>query len=295
MELYQPIPTIKFPENKIPVSFPVNESLVYLDNYFNCDSKYNHWVEDNGNPLEGSSASIAARKTVVKMLLQAEKLLPEGYYFKIYDAYRPIAVQQALWDYFRQQKVKENPNLSDAEIDKLTAFCVSFPSYNVLEPSLHNTGGAVDLTIINSNGNELDMGCEFDEFTDKAWTNHFEPDCYNGERNKTVRNNRRMLYNVMKAVGFTNLPSEWWHYDYGDDKWAQLNHTAPLYAGILDAKLRNSVPYPNMNKIQELDVKQQSMITTIIDIRNACKDISLQLNDLVTKNKKPKTLDDLCL
>ena len=286
MELYQPIPTIKFPENKIPVSFPVNESLVYLDNYFICDSKYNHWAEDNGNPLAGSSASIAVRETVVKMLLQAEKLLPEGYYFKIYDAYRPIAVQQALWDYFRQQKVKENPNLSDAEIDKLTAFCVSFPSYNVLEPSLHNTGGAVDLTIIDSDGNELDMGCEFDEFTDKAWTNHFEPDYYNGERNETVRNNRRMLYNVMKAVGFTNLPSEWWHYDYGDDKWAQLNHTAPLYAGILDAKLRNSVPYPNMDKVQELDIKQQSMITTIIDIRNTCKDISLQLNDLVTKKSK---------
>ena len=83
------------------------------------------------------------------------------------------------------------------------------------------------------------------------------------------------------------------HYDYGDDKWAQLNHTAPLYAGILDAKLRNSVPYPNMDKVQELDIKQQSMITTIIDIRNTCKDISLQLNDLVTK--KSKKLDDLCL
>lgn len=95
-----------------------------------------------------------------------------------------------------------------------------------------------------------------------------------------------MLYNVMKAVGFTNLPSEWWHYDYGDDKWAQLNHTSPLYAGILDAKLRNSVPYPNMDKVQELDIKQQSMIITIIDIRNTCKDISLQLNDLVTKRKR---------
>lgn len=283
MELYQPIPTIKFPENKIPVSLPINEPLVYLDDYFICDSKYNHWVEDNGNPLAGSSASIAVRKTVCKMLLEAEKLLPEGYCFKIYDAYRPIAVQQALWNYFRQQKVKENPSLSDAEIDKLTAFCVSFPSYNILEPSLHNTGGAIDLTIVDSNGNELDMGCEFDEFTDKAWTNHFEQDCYNGERNETVRNNRRMLYNVMKEVGFTNLPSEWWHYDYGDDKWAQLNHTTPIYVGILDAKLRNSVPYPNMNKVQELDFRQQFMVNIIIELRNTCKDISLQLNDLVTK------------
>lgn len=286
------IPTIKFPENKIPVGSPLNEPLVYLDNYFDCDSKYNHWKETNGKPLPGSSPSIAARKTVVQKLLDAEALLPKGYHFRIFDAYRPIAVQQALWDYFRDQKAKENPELSDSEIDKLTAFCVSFPSYNILEPSLHNTGGAVDLTIVNEFGEELDMGCEFDEFTDKAWTNHFEPDCYNGERNEVVRDNRRLLYHVMTSVGFTNLPSEWWHFDYGDDKWAQLNHTAPLYAGILDAKIKNTVPYKNMEKIQELDVKQQLLISDLIEIRDKCKNLSTELVNIVKPIKKYKIKDD---
>lgn len=286
------IPTIKFPENKIPVGSPLNEPLMYLDNYFDCDSKYNHWVETGGKPLPGSSSSIAARKTVVQKLLDAEKLLPKGYHFRIFDAYRPIAVQQALWDYFKAQKTAENPTLSDKEINKITAFFVSYPSYNVLEPSLHNTGGAVDLTIVDADGNELDMGCKFDEFTDKAWTNHYEPDCYNGERNETVRDNRRLLYHVMTSVGFTNLPSEWWHYDYGDDKWAQLNHTAPLYAGILDAKIRNSEPYPNMDKIREIDLKQQSLISDLIEAREECKNLSTELVNTVKPIKKHKIKDD---
>lgn len=238
MDLNRPIPIIKFPENKMTVTKPLNEVLVCLNDCFDCDSKYNHWIEDNGNPLPGSSPHIAARKTVVDKLVKAEQLLPDGFHFKIYDAYRPIAVQQALWDYFRNKKRKENPNKTEEEIDKITAFCVSFPSYNVLEPSLHNTGGAVDLTITDKTGNELDMGCQFDDFTDKAWTSYYEPNCHNNKDSEIIRSNRRMLYNVMTEVGFTNLPSEWWHYDYGDDKWAQLNHTVPLYSGILDAKLQ---------------------------------------------------------
>ena len=51
----KPIPTIKFPENKIAVGYPVNEPLVYLDSYFECDSKYNHWIENGNKPLAGSS------------------------------------------------------------------------------------------------------------------------------------------------------------------------------------------------------------------------------------------------
>jgi D-alanyl-D-alanine dipeptidase len=277
LDLEKPIPTIKFPENKIPVGSPIDESMMYIDNYFICESKYNHWIETGGKPIPGSSPHIIARKTVVQKLLDAERLLPKGYRFKIYDAYRPIAVQQALWDYFRAQKETQNPDKTPKEIDKITAFCVSFPSYNVLEPSLHNTGGAVDLTIIDENGNELDMGCEFDEFSNKSWTNHFEQDCYNGENNDVVRDNRRLLYNVMTAVGFTNLPSEWWHFDYGDDKWAQLNHTAPLYAGILDARVKDSEPYPNMDKIRAIDLIQQKHISSIIEIRDQCGELAKEL------------------
>ena len=133
-----------------------------------------------------------------------------------------------------------------------TRTCVSMPSYDVLQPSIHNTGGAVDLTIIGPDGEPLDMGTSFDAFSEATWTDYFEPgfsrnETMEGNANgpgatNTVISNRRMLYNVMTAAGFTNLPSEWWHYDYGDNMWAQLTGGKAIYAGILDADVRGKVP-----------------------------------------------------
>ena len=264
------IPDVEFPTNKIPVAYPLNESFMYLDDYFVCDSKYNHWKECNGRPIPGSSSSIIARKTVVEKLLQAQKLLPKGYRFKVYDAYRPIIVQQKLWDFYYEKEKEKNPDKNEKELEKLTAFWVSKPSYNVLAPSLHNTGGAIDLTIIDENDKELNMGCEFDDFSDRAWTNHFEK----YEKNEEVRNNRRLLYNIMLSVGFTNLPSEWWHYDYGDDKWAQFYHTAPLYCGVLDANVRNMISYKEKQKILEISEMQYDLIVQLVEIRDECEKLA---------------------
>ena len=271
IDYYKAIPKKEFLSNKLPVADPSDEPLVYLDDLFICDSKYYRWVEQDGAALPGSSPSIMCRKTVCEMIQKAEKLLPEGYRFVIYDAYRPIAVQQSLWDYFRAQKVKENPDATPEEIDYQTMFCVSFPSYNILLPSLHNTGGAVDLTIAGPDGKELDMGCEFDEFTDRAWTTYYEPGEEGDGVNETARNNRRMLYNVMTSVGFTNFPSEWWHFDYGDEKWGLNTDNAPIYGGILDAEVRDTVPYENMELVRESYRKQQEMVHKIKDLRAGCK------------------------
>lgn len=175
------------------------------------------------------------RSTAADMLAKANEALPPGYSIKVYDGYRPIQVQQYLWDMYRKQ-ISENPenaNLSDEEIDFKTSFFVSKPSYDVRQPSLHNTGGAVDVTIVGPDNKELDMGTAFDDFSNKAWTNHFEE----YEDNEVVRNNRRMLYHTMIQAGFTNLPSEWWHYDYGTKFWAYFKQKDALYTGILDIKV----------------------------------------------------------
>jgi len=269
----KPIPKVEFLTNRLPVADPSDEPLVYMDDKFLCDSKYFRWVEMGGNALPGSSPSIMCRKTVCDMVERAEKLLPEGYRFVIFDAYRPAAVQQSLWDYFRRQKKIENPDKSEEEIDHLTRFCVSFPSYNVLLPSLHNTGGAVDLTIVGPDGKELDMGCEFDEFTDRAWTTYYEPGEAGDGVNTVARDNRRMLYNVMTEVGFTNFPAEWWHFDYGNEKWGLYSNNAPVYAGILDARVRNTTPYNCMDIVREADAKQQEILDVIRDIRRKCKEM----------------------
>ena len=49
--------------------------------------------------------------------------------------------------------------------------------------------------------------------------------------NDEIKNNRRILYNAMISEDFVNLPSEWWHYDYGDKVWASVKNKDVIYIG----------------------------------------------------------------
>ena len=119
-----------------------------------------------------------------KKLLDATTIAKDlGYYFKIFDAYRPSYVQEALWEF------DPNPNfLSDPK-----------------KGSPHTKGIAIDLTLVDSNGNELDMGTKFDDFTKNSY--HLSKDL-----EKEVRVNRRLLLSIMTLAGFDFYQKEWWHY-----------------------------------------------------------------------------------
>ena len=211
----------------------MEEDIVSLSDYgFICESQY--YLQG----IPGAYKTCYARKSVAEKLMKAEQMLPPGYRFKIYDGYRPICIQERLWKHYRQDLKNKYPYLSDEELDYKTSFFVSKPSHDILHPSLHNTGGAIDLTIIDADGKELNMGTHFDDFSDKAWTNHFEE----YENNEVVRNNRRLLYWTMINTGFTNLPSEWWHYDYGTKFWGYFTNQDALYAGILDIDYPDRFP-----------------------------------------------------
>ena len=107
-----------------------------------------------------------------------------GYKFKIFDAFRPLEVQQMLWD--------DNP---DPE----------FISDPVNGKTPHCRGIALDLTLIDQNSNELDMGTGFDAFT---------PLSHHGktEISDAAQKNRYILLSIMKLAGFDHNPREWWHY-----------------------------------------------------------------------------------
>ena len=139
--------------------------------------------------------------------------------------------------YSRKNRILQTKNWT-----KKTSFFVSKPSYDENNPSLHNTGGAVDLTIITNDGYALNMGTLFDDFTNRAWTNHFEDDYSEAETSPEVRDNRRLLYETMINAGFTNLPSEWWHYDYGTKFWGYFTGKKALYKGILTHNLPDRFP-----------------------------------------------------
>lgn len=169
------------------------------------------------------------RVSVLEHLKEAKKYLPEGYDFLVYDAYRPIEVQQSLFDKYRNEIKEKNPELSEEELDKEANFFVAKPSFNRYKPSVHNTGGAIDLTLV-KDGKIVDMGTEFDDFTDKAHSDYFEVN----DIDDTIRDNRRILYTAMTKAGFTSLPTEWWHFDYGDLYWAYYLNKKSTYVGLLN-------------------------------------------------------------
>lgn len=160
------------------------------------------------------------RKSVFDKLIQAAQKLPAGISLVILDGWRPYGVQQFLYDTLFEY-FKKNPENKDCDTDSLIAMTrniVSPARTNPLCPSPHLTGGAVDVTLCDEAGRLLDMGTVFDENSPLSWTAALE-DCEEYIDPKII-NNRRMLYQAMTDAGFTNLPSEWWHYDYGDQIWA---------------------------------------------------------------------------
>lgn len=227
------IPTVEFPSIHEFNINEHNEPLVSLTKAgFLCDSQYYR------QGIAGSLKDCYARSGVVGKLLIAQTMLPKGLKFKIYDAYRPVGVQQRLWNFYRGQINIKNPGLTEEELDKRTSFFVSKPSWDENQPSLHNTGGAIDLTLVTEDGYALNMGTIFDDFTERAWTNHFEKHTECDE----VRENRRILYNAMISAGFTNLPSEWWHYDYGTKFWGYFKGEDALYTGVIHHDLPDEFP-----------------------------------------------------
>ena len=171
------------------------------------------------------------RKEVLNKLLEAKKYLPKNVTFKIWDAYRPLALQKELYYKYKERIIKEFnlENLNKEDQDKIISNYVSLPSDDEEIPPLHSTGGSIDLTLVYTDTKkELDMGVEFDEFSLLTNTNYFEEH----NINKKIRNNRRILYNAMIKAGFTNLPSEVWHYDYGNRAWAFYKKTKAIYKGI---------------------------------------------------------------
>lgn len=170
------------------------------------------------------------RKSAYEMLLKALEILPKEYGFKILDVWRPFALQKELFEKYSGKIIKDFKleNLSEKDkIDFISKF-VADPIKDRNYPPMHTTGGAIDLVLINSNGEELDLGVGFDEFTEKTNTDYFEKN----ENNEEVKINRRLLFNSMTLAGFTNLSSEIWHYDYGDKNWAFYTKKKSLYKGV---------------------------------------------------------------
>ena len=187
--------------------------------------------------IPNSLKDIYLRETAYKKVIQAIELLPEQYSFILFDGYRPLQVQQYLFNHYYEEMRKTYPHFTENEILGETLKYVAFPTINHDRPAPHLTGGAVDLTLGDVAGNPLNMGTEFDEMHERSATSYFE---VHPGVNDEARKNRRLLYNCMKEVGFTNYSEEWWHYDYGNFMWAKRLAKAHAIYGALTVQVANS-------------------------------------------------------
>ena len=233
--LIQPIPPLKqYTQQHTPTIQENRERLIQIEeSHPRIFISPIYYIQKVPNSLQ----SIHLRESAYERLMQAVSLLPENYSFIVYDGFRPLQVQQFLFNHFSAQIKKQDPTLSEQQVKQETLKYVAFPSLNRGHPAPHLTGGAIDLTIGDVKGNALHLGTAFDEMNEKSATRYYEE---NAEENMEARDLRRMLYNSMTAAGFMNYSEEWWHYDFGNVSWARRTGSEKAIYGPIEAEIQNN-------------------------------------------------------
>lgn len=170
-----------------------------LDSTIQVDLRYSTANNFTGKDMYGELNRCYLQKDVADKLVNAQIELKTQYpYYSllVFDGARPVSIQQLMWD---------SVDLSPIERQKYLS--------NPANRSLHNYGAAVDVTIIDERGNELDMGTPYDFFGELAHprkeTVYFE----SGELTETQLANRELLRSVMSSAGFSRIETEWWHFN----------------------------------------------------------------------------------
>jgi D-alanyl-D-alanine dipeptidase len=176
------------------------------------------------------------RKIVFEKLCQAQKDLPNQWRFRLYEGFRSIKVQQILFDEECQRVRERSPHLTGTDVfyeaTRLVSPVTNLDGTQNIPP--HNTGGAVDVEIVTVDGQLVDMGMAAKDWCQVA-PELCQTDCNTISR--TSKQNRKILLDVLCAHGFTNYPTEWWHFSYGDRYWAyHQNQAHSIYSSVEEIK-----------------------------------------------------------
>jgi len=160
------------------------------------------------------------RRGVVERLLQAQEALPQGYSLVVLDGWRTPRFQGDLLAYYREQTG-----------EALDGYVSDPASRTRMAP--HTTGGAVDLTLAHE-GVALALGTDFDSFDDAAHLLALESVGDDAEpRHRVARDLRRLLGHVLTGAGLAPYPLEWWHWSYGEQRWAAQHRMGrTIYAPV---------------------------------------------------------------
>lgn len=172
------------------------------------------------NGIDGALPEIWLRQTLAEKLLRVVARLPENIALVVLDGWRPLAVQRALRAIMRAEIEADFPHETPTQImQRLNRFAADPDRAKMCPP--HLTGGSVDVALLDAaTGVFLDMGSAFDETGWRSYTMALADEA----DFQAAHARRMMLLDAMHGEGFTNLPTEWWHFDYGNANWAFFGH-----------------------------------------------------------------------
>lgn len=196
-------PVLVEPEVMAPITRDCGEVLVDVSSKFACIEAYRcaGW--------KNCRSGTHLREGVSHRLSNVESALPDSFGLVLFDGWRPLELQEELFDAaYRDATLPEGFLAPPSEDEKM--------------PPPHVSGGTVDLTLSYC-GIALELGTAFDSFTPLAATAAFE------SVDSPVRRLRRLLCEAMWAQDFVVYSGEWWHFEYGTSRWASIRHEDGCY------------------------------------------------------------------
>jgi len=173
------------------------------------------------------------RKTVYLKLLEAQKNLPLGFKLCLYEGYRSLDLQKKLFEDRYNLVNSNNPTMEHNEIFWETAKLVS-PVTNLdgsrnIPP--HSTGAAIDVYLVDSNGEIIDMGIRAAD-----WMQDIDGSISKTNSSiisLTAKHNRQIMSDALTKAGFVNYLGEYWHWSYGDRYWAYFSQKSKAIYGTI--------------------------------------------------------------
>lgn len=153
---------------------------------------------------------VYAEPRLAQAIANAQRKLSKihpGYSIVIFDAARPLSAQKTMF------KIVEN-----TEKEKYVA-----NPFNEIKGGFHNYGMAVDLSIANEKGELLDMGTDFDSFSEESHVGNERQMVIEGKISMQAYINRMLLYMIMGEQGLLPYPYEWWHYQLDQEEESKEN------------------------------------------------------------------------
>ena len=148
------------------------------------DIRYATAKNFTGRALYGAPRCLLRPAVVERLARAQEAAAAQGLGLKVFDCYRPLAVQRAMWTLVPDERYVADP----------------------AKGSRHNRGAAVDLTLVDATGRELVMPTAFDDFSARAHRDYEDLPA-------ATLANRALLERIMQDAGFSGLATEWWHFD----------------------------------------------------------------------------------